>query len=166
MSQPWEQRDDETTKAYQAFSVYMRLGPDRSQAALWEKLRKPGQSDKRPGHLARWSAEHEWVDRAKAWDRHWNAERIKQAADQRQRALAEVIDNVPLLTKRLVQAALEGDSKATRACLDALGVVGIAPSREPVQLTEAKTAPEEQTPEEWAEGGLDDSALDRLIWGT
>lgn len=60
--QPWEQRDDETTQAYEAFSLYRSQGAKRT-------LRKVAQeSNKNFALIGRWSGRHEWVDRVRAYD--------------------------------------------------------------------------------------------------
>jgi hypothetical protein len=60
--QPWEQRDDETARAYEAFALYRSLGPERSCARVGQKLGKSSTI------MDRWSARHEWVDRVRAYD--------------------------------------------------------------------------------------------------
>jgi hypothetical protein len=58
----WEQRNDETTRAYEGFSIYRSLGPQRSAAKVGRKLGKSR------ALIERWSARHEWVNRARVYD--------------------------------------------------------------------------------------------------
>ena len=59
---PWERRNDEGTKPYEAFAIYRDMGRERSLRAVAEQLQK---SDTLMG---RWSGKYEWVKRAAAWD--------------------------------------------------------------------------------------------------
>lgn len=61
--EPWEQRPDETGKAYEAFKKFLDLGVTRSIA---EVVRQ--NEDIKDGTAHAWSAAHEWWVRAKAWD--------------------------------------------------------------------------------------------------
>jgi len=58
----WEQRNDETTRAYEGFAIYRSLGPQRSAAKVGRKLGKSR------ALIERWSARHEWVNRARVYD--------------------------------------------------------------------------------------------------
>lgn len=60
---PWEQRDGESAKAFEAFKVYRDLGAKRSITLVCERL------DKTRALIGRWSAKYQWVTRAAAWDR-------------------------------------------------------------------------------------------------
>ena len=62
MSKPWERQDGETTKQFEAFSVYRDMGRERSLSRVAEKLQK---SDTLIG---RWSGQCDWVKRAAFWD--------------------------------------------------------------------------------------------------
>jgi hypothetical protein len=58
----WTRRDDESTPAYEAFRIYLNLGGKRSLQSVAQELSKATQG------LKRWSVEHEWVNRARAYD--------------------------------------------------------------------------------------------------
>lgn len=65
---PWEQRDDETDKAHAAFRQYAQMPTlERSIRKLREDLGRPKGYQR---HLFKWSSQHDWVDRARAFDRH------------------------------------------------------------------------------------------------
>jgi hypothetical protein len=73
--EPWTKREDETSRAYDVFCVYLELGPrERSLQKVCEEL---GKKSGYVRHLERWSSEHDWVDRAAAWDEHM-AEKRRQ----------------------------------------------------------------------------------------
>ena len=60
MAQLFEQQPKESAKAFEAFSVYLNLGPGRSLAAVAQKLAKSKQL------LKRWSAKFDWPGRVQA----------------------------------------------------------------------------------------------------
>lgn len=61
-AKPWEPLEEESSKAYEAFSVYRDMGIQRSISKVSEKLQKSYTI------IGRWSRTHNWVDRAAAWD--------------------------------------------------------------------------------------------------
>ena len=79
MAHPWERQPNETPKAYAAFCVYRRMGPEkRSLEAVAAKARKGrGRGAGIPGHISEWSRTHRWVERAAAYDDHLDAVRRK-----------------------------------------------------------------------------------------
>lgn len=60
----WTRRDNETDPAYQAFKLYLDMGPERSCDRVAKSLGKSLQL------LTGWSSKHEWVARVRAFDRH------------------------------------------------------------------------------------------------
>lgn len=78
--EPWDRREKESTKAYEAFCIYRDLGIDRSLAKVAEKCQKSGSL------IGRWSREHDWVKRAAKWDDE--QERIEREIAQREQAKA------------------------------------------------------------------------------
>ena len=60
MRQVFEQQPRESAKAFEAFSVYLGMGPERSLAAVAQKLAKSRQL------LKRWSAKFDWPGRVQA----------------------------------------------------------------------------------------------------
>lgn len=67
MSLPFEQQPKETAKAFEAFTVYLELGPARSLAAVGKKL---GKSE---GLIERWSRRHHWGERVNEHAKHISA---------------------------------------------------------------------------------------------
>ena len=78
--EPWERREDETTKAYEAFCIYRDMGRERSLNKVAEKLSK---SDTL---IKRWSFTHGWVNRVAKWDDE--QDRIEREIAQKEQAKA------------------------------------------------------------------------------
>ena len=64
MGRVFEQQAKEGAKAFEAFSVYLNLGPDRSLAAVGQKLGKS------VGLIERWSRKFDWPARVQAHAAH------------------------------------------------------------------------------------------------
>lgn len=77
---PWDRRQDESSKAYEAFCIYRDMGIQRSLSKVAEKLQKSATL------INRWSREKNWVKRAEAWDDE--QERIEREAAQKEQAKA------------------------------------------------------------------------------
>lgn len=83
---PWERQEAESARAYEAFSLYRDMGPQRSYRAVREKL---GRSSGYERHLEAWAARFDWVSRANAWDDLLSAERLEEARKGERAAAAE-----------------------------------------------------------------------------
>src|SRR5690348_15414804 len=64
MTVPFDQQAKESVKAFEAFSVYLGMGSERSLAAVAQKLAKSEQL------LKRWSARFDWPGRVAAHEAH------------------------------------------------------------------------------------------------
>ncbi len=103
---PWERRPEEPMRHYRRFSVYLKLGPERSvrKAAEVNKLHKKGQS----GAWQYWQQvayRWQWADRAKAFD-VWQNE-IRQTEQNRlavEAAIAEAEENEKQRRLRIQEA--------------------------------------------------------------
>lgn len=60
--EPWERQEGETARAFEAFSVYRDMGPDRSLRKVVQQL------DKNLTTIGDWSTKYDWVKRVAAWD--------------------------------------------------------------------------------------------------
>lgn len=78
--EPWERRESESTKAYEAFCIYRDMGRERSLAKVAEKLQKSETL------MGRWSRENDWVKRAAKWDDE--QDRIEREIAQKEQAKA------------------------------------------------------------------------------
>jgi hypothetical protein len=72
---PWDRLPTETSKAFEAFSAYCEMGPERSLTALAQKLHKTRT------HFGLWSRRHSWVERATLYDAHMQG--IEQRAAEK-----------------------------------------------------------------------------------
>lgn len=64
---PWSMWTDETSPAFNAFKVYLRLGPRRSKKKVYEYFKKKGQPESLK-QLGKWMRKYKWRLRAEAWD--------------------------------------------------------------------------------------------------
>lgn len=95
MAQPWERQENETDVAFEAFKTYRDMGLARSLSKVGEAL---GKSETL---MSRWSSEHNWVDRARAWE------------DEQDRILRnEQIEDIKKMRKRHADIAVEMLAKA------------------------------------------------------
>ena len=69
----WDRRDNETSQAYQAFAIYRDMGIGRSTVRVAETLHKS------VGLINRWSGQHQWVERVRAYDQYIDAQAQKKA---------------------------------------------------------------------------------------
>lgn len=61
----WTQREGETTRAYQAFRSYLKLGPGRK---IGDAVTAEGRSSR--SQYENWSSQWSWRERCEAHDRH------------------------------------------------------------------------------------------------
>jgi hypothetical protein len=108
MPLPFEQQLRESSKAFAAFTLYLSLGPQRSLAAVAQKLAKSQQL------LKRWSTKFEWPARVQAYDAHLAivereaAEALMRAnAAERERRKQQVLDEEWELHNEATQAGKE-----------------------------------------------------------
>jgi hypothetical protein len=95
----WEQQEGESSQAFEAFSMYLEMGADRSCAKVASRLGKSTQL------MTRWSARDGWAKRALAWDRHiarqTNEEILVGTAQMRKRIIAQAQDLQSKLAAKL-----------------------------------------------------------------
>jgi hypothetical protein len=84
---PWEKQAGESARAFGAYCVYRDLGPRRSLGAAAEKFygRAAAALERQ---LDKWSRTFRWVERAKAWDQHLDAE-ARRAQEEARREMVE-----------------------------------------------------------------------------
>jgi hypothetical protein len=97
----WLRRPDESDSAFRAFACYRDLGARRSLRAVAQELGKSGSL------ISRWSAEHEWRSRVRAWDAE--QDRVKREA---QRAEADELGRRHARTLRTQIEALAAPAVA------------------------------------------------------
>ena len=101
-TQPWDARLDESSKAYEAFSIYRDMGIQRTLGKVAAKLKK---SDTL---IARWSRTYGWVERAAAWD-------AEQDRLQREEIRKLQIEEIKKMRKRHAKLASDMLVKAAKA---------------------------------------------------
>lgn len=67
MKHPFDQRPDESAKAFAAFKLYCEQGSNRALREVARKLRKSLTL------LGRWSSQHDWAKRVRSYDAHIDA---------------------------------------------------------------------------------------------
>lgn len=73
IEQPWERQKGESAQAFEAFSLYLKMGAERSIRAVSQELGKSKTL------IDRWSRTNNWVERCRAWDNHLQREAKKAA---------------------------------------------------------------------------------------
>jgi hypothetical protein len=72
MTQQWKRLNNESSKAYAAFSIYRDLRIERSLEKVAEECHKSSRL------IGRWSSKYHWVERATAYDDHLDEQRQKR----------------------------------------------------------------------------------------
>jgi len=98
MSLPFEQQPKESAKAYAAFTEYLNLGPQRSLAAVRQKLGKSR------ALIERWCSKFDWVERVNAYN--------AQMLSMKQKLKEEFLREIALAEAERDQAQEESEWKA------------------------------------------------------
>lgn len=115
MSQPWERREGETSKAFAAFCVYRDLGPSRSV----EKAYRQGigrESAKIPGYFFAWASRYGWEARGLDWDVHLDSVR-RQGIEKAEGSVAmrRHLENTRRISADLIAFGLSALALAQRS---------------------------------------------------
>lgn len=85
----WSKQPKESDRAYQAFTVYRDMGAERSldkaYVLLWTQKHQNTTKTapkEAPRHWSEWSSKFAWVERAKAFDAHLDAQLQRQFEDE------------------------------------------------------------------------------------
>jgi hypothetical protein len=89
----WQRQPGETASAHQAFLAYRAVGPDRTLRVAARRLGKS------LSLLKRWSAGHDWVSRAEAWDAQEREQAKQEARSVRERAYRRRVEYAEQLEK-------------------------------------------------------------------
>jgi hypothetical protein len=127
---PWNRLDAETDKAFAAFEEYRKLGPhQRSLQAVTQQLYPSGttKGDKRrsiPGCVWRWYKQHEWEDRARAWDADRLAKDLEATETTRRQTLISAWDGLSgalrIQNERLVTLAPDSMTRWANSLRDTI----------------------------------------------
>lgn len=133
----WERQPGESTKAFEAFDLYCKLGEERSIRKVAQKLNKSTQL------LGRWSSQWNWVIRARDYDNEIKRKEIQaekkafQAMRKRQIGMAvqfqkkayEALQSLPIeeMTPKDIKEFMKLGAEMERANM---GLAALEQSRE------------------------------------
>lgn len=116
----WEMQPGETECAFRAFCLYRDMGADRRLKDVASVL------EKRPEYIAqvgRWSSDHHWVQRVRAWDSHQDRLACAAALEAKQEAAKQMVKRHLLISEHLQSMA----SVELMRWLHRLGVTELEP---------------------------------------
>jgi hypothetical protein len=112
----WERLPEESGPAWAAFGVYRDCGPRRTRDGAYRAvvgIEGASKGPRAPRAWKRWSKEHRWEDRARAYDAHLESiaatateDEVKIAAAARQRAIETHKIKEASLASALIDRAL------------------------------------------------------------
>ena len=125
----WDQLDDESAQAYAAFQLYLQTPPhersldlayQRHYAQKWGHPK--GNVKKAPGRWRKWSTDHQWTERALAYDAAQQRKAMIRAVNRRQKDVEQFIAadmmiglGVQRITSRQVAAMMQADPAEVNA---------------------------------------------------
>lgn len=118
-TEPWERQEGESVKAFEAFTVYLEMGDERSIRDVAQRLAKSRTL------IGRWSVTYQWVERVSAFD-----------ADVQRKAHAKAVKKRRNMVDRHISIALKMQEKALLA-LEQMNPADIDPKNLIAMLREA-----------------------------
>ena len=118
-TKPWERQEGESVKAFEAFTVYLEMGDERSIREVAQRLAKSRTL------IGRWSVTYQWVERVAAFD-----------ADVQRKAHAKAVKKRRNMVDRHISIALKMQEKALMA-LEKMDPADIDPKNLIAMLREA-----------------------------
>ena len=118
-TKPWERQEGESVKAFEAFTVYLGMGDERSIREVAQRLAKSRTL------IGRWSVTYQWVERVAAFD-----------ADVQRKAHAKAVKKRRNMVDRHISIALKMQEKALMA-LEQMDPADIDPKNLIAMLREA-----------------------------
>ena len=118
-TKPWERQEGESVKAFEAFTVYLEMGDERSIREVAQRLAKSRTL------IGRWSVTYQWVERVAAFD-----------ADVQRKAHAKAVKKRRNMVDRNISIALKRQEKALMA-LEQMDPADIDPKNLIAMLREA-----------------------------
>lgn len=118
-TKPWERQEGESIKAFEAFTVYLEMGDERSLRAVGQRLGKSR------ALIERWSRTYQWVERVASYD-----------ADVQRKSHAKAVDKRRKMVDRHISIALKMQEKALKA-LEQMDPADIDPKNLIAMLREA-----------------------------
>lgn len=90
----WERNETDTDKSFSAFCVYRDMGAGRSLEEAWKQYRNNSKTvGKIQGYFFQWSTDHNWVERANAYDNYLEAKQRQVFEDRLISEQQQLIDN-------------------------------------------------------------------------
>ena len=102
----------ETAKAYEAFCVYRDLGTQRSLGKASVELEKSLK------FLGRWSSQHNWVERAAAWDADQDYLLQKRAIKEREKEYKEQLTEFRKNHLQVGRAAFKASAQCVKQIME------------------------------------------------
>lgn len=141
-NQPWQRLANETTVAFEAFSLYLNLPPkERSIDAAWRIATSEQQKSNKKranGRWTAWSAQHSWPARAAAHDAHLAAieqDEYDQTWLQRRRESRESDWTQAQAMRKLVDDSLPHAERFIKSQRTIVPAQGDTPEREVITLS-------------------------------
>jgi len=131
----WHKQRDETPKAYEAFCAYLHLGSQRSIDLAYQQIHGTVKKSHRPRHWQEWSRQHDWVDRAAAFDL-WIASQAHQ----------QTADLTTQIVTQAKQASLKAISKVDASLDDAQEMADLTKALNSLTAAIQRLQPQDQTP--------------------
>lgn len=97
----WDRQPNEPGRAYEAFRVFLELGPERSTRDAFQHWSGTKAALQPSGLFKSWVKDHDWKNRALAYDNH--------ASAVAQRAIDRVTDETAEKWARRLQSSAEAD---------------------------------------------------------
>lgn len=112
----WTRRKGETGKAYEAFRIYLNLGPARSH------VRVAGELGKSTALINRWSRQWDWVARTGAYDDHLinaqtdgYAEQLSSVRERHIQLSAKLLDHLDTMLDKSIERGADPSLRWTGA---------------------------------------------------
>lgn len=94
----WERQPKESARAYEAFDLYLKMGPERS-------LRKVGQElGKSNTLISRWSSAWNWQERCRDYDNYLKRQELEEQRKAVKKMQQRQIQTAMLMQKKAVEA--------------------------------------------------------------
>ena len=94
----WERQPKESARAYEAFDLYLKMGPERS-------LRKVGQElGKSNTLISRWSSAWNWLERCRDYDNYLKRQELEEQRKAVKKMQQRQIQTAMLMQKKAVEA--------------------------------------------------------------
>jgi hypothetical protein len=116
----WEMQPGETEISFRAFCLYRDMGADRR---LHDVVKVLGKRENYRVQICKWSSDHHWVQRVRAWDSHQDKLTCAAAIEAKQEAAKQMVKRHLLISEHLQSMA----SVELMRWLNRLGVTELEP---------------------------------------